>query len=152
MLKFELDFGTVLKLGSWAGSFQENVDFLDYLHNLSLSKTKTKIESCVRNNINAFHWTRWQEDFEEVVDGYAVRDSDTFTPEQREWFACYTQYLVYALQTSSKEIFQYYDKDVFLEIMNGWARYHTFGVDLFVETVITKYGKPPNANVTMLCM
>ena len=142
-MKFDFEFVTVLKLGDWAASFEDNIDFIDYWYKLSLSRTKYEIESDIMNKINAFHWTRWQEDFEVFVDGYNVVVGEGYSASQREWFAMYSQYLVYAFQASSAFLAEYYGKDTYRDIMADWFKYHTFGIDQFVENIVIKYGLPP---------
>ena len=142
-LKFEYNLTIVRKLAQWAIDLPNNIDFLDYWYNLSLSETKYKIESSVANNINAFHWTRWKEDFEEFVDGYKPQPGDGFSEQEREWFAMYSQYLVCELQISSKEIAVHYGKDMFVRLMKGWFKYHTFGTNLFMDHFSEKFGLPP---------
>lgn len=148
----EFNFGIVLKLGDWASNLPEDIDFIDYWYNLSLSKTKAQIESDPTHKINAFHWTRWKEDFEEFVDKYEIKPGEAYEPDEREWFALYMQYLVYGLQMSGKQIAEHYGKNVFVAMMNGWYRYHTFGVDLFIETFAEKFGLPENTQIHALNM
>ena len=142
-MKLEYDFTTVRKLSAWARDLSDNIDFIDYWYNLYLSHTKHQIEESIMNKINAFHWTRWQEDFEEYVDHYKPITGDGYFAQEREWFAMYMQYLVYAFQMPSRGLASYYGKDVFHGIMSKWFKYHTFGVDLFVEHIVTDFGKPP---------
>jgi len=151
-LSLEFDFGIVIKFGGWASNLPENTDFIDYWYNLCLSKTKAQIESDPTHKINAFHWTRWKEDFEEFVDKYEVKSGESYTPEEREWFAHYMQYLVYGLQLPGKQIAEHYGKNVFTAIINGWSKYHTFGVDLFIETIADRFGVPENAQIHALNM
>ena len=142
-MNYELEFTTVLKLGDWAANLPDDVDFIDYWYHLSLSATKHEIESNFMNKINAFHWTRWKEDFEEYTDGYQPVGGEGFSATEREWFAMYTQYLVYALQASSGSLAKHYGKDTYRDIMDNWFKYHTFGVDQFVENITMKHGLPP---------
>ena len=141
-LRFEYNLTTVRKLAQWATALPDNIDFLDYWYNLSLSETKYKIESSIANKINAFHWTRWKEDFEEFVDGYEPKAGDSFNEEEREWFAMYSQYLVYELQMPSREIALYYGKDMYAKLMQCWFKYHTFGTNLFMDHFLEKFGLP----------
>ena len=142
-MRFEYDFILVRKFAAWARNLPDNIDFIDYWYNLSLSETKHKIEEHPANKINAFHWTRWQEDFEQYVDSYVPIISDElFYYQEREWFAMNMQYLVYAFQVPSREIASYYSKDLHREIFFDWHKYHTFGVDQFVENIVIKYGQP----------
>lgn len=141
--KLNFEFGTVLKLGDWAANLSENIDFIDYWYNLSLSRTKHEIESDILNKINAFHWTRWKEDFEEYTDGYHTVLGEGYSAPQREWFAMYSQYLVYAFQVPSRLLAEHYGMDTFREIMGNWFKYHTFGVDQFVENIVMEHGLPP---------
>ena len=142
-LKFDVESNTVKKLAQWAIALPDTIDFIDYWYNLSLSETKSKIESSIANNINAFHWTRWKEDFEEFVDGYKLQPGEGFSEQEREWFAMYSQYLVYELQLSSREIALYYGKGMFVELMRGWFKYHTFGTNLFMDHFTERFGLPP---------
>jgi hypothetical protein len=152
-MKFNFEFVTVIKLGDWAANLDDDIDFIDYWFHLSLSQTKYKIESDIMNNINAFHWNRWKEDFEIFVDGYAIVKGEGYSAPEREWFAMYVQYLVYAFQVSSRFLAEYYGKPVFRDIMKDWFKYHTFGVDQFVERIIIKHGLPAGvSSVEKLCM
>ena len=141
-MKFNFEFVTVLKLGDWAANLDDDIDFIDYWYNLSLSRTKHDIESDIMNSINAFHWNRWKEDFEAFVDGYRVVVGEGYSASQREWFAMYTQYLVYAFQVSSGFIAKHYGKDIYCGIMADWFKYHTFGIDQFVENIVIRHGLP----------
>ena len=141
-MKFDFEFVTVLKLGDWAANLDDNIDFIDYWFHLSLSRTKYKIESDIMNNINAFHWTRWKEDFEVFTDGYRIIVGEGYSSSQREWFAMYTQYLVYAFQVSSSFLAEHYGEDIYRDIMEDWFKYHTFGVDQFVENIVMRHGLP----------
>ena len=114
---FNYEFTTVWKLGNWAEALSDDTDFLDYWYNLFLSETKYKIEKNIVNKINAFHWTRWQEDFEEFVDGYIPQNGTGFASDVRGWFAKYMQYLVFAFQIPGKEIASFYSKDIFGKIL-----------------------------------
>jgi hypothetical protein len=148
----KFNFGAVLKLGDWAASLSENIDFIDYWYNFALSKTKAQIESDSTHKISTFHWTRWQEDFEKFADKYEVKPGESYALDEREWFAHYMQYLVYGLRLPSKQIAEHYGKDAFIKVMNGWFRYHTFGVDLFIETFAGKFGTPDNVQIHALNM
>ena len=141
--EFVFEFGTDLKLGDWAANLADDIDFIDYWYHLSLSSTKYEIESNYMNKINAFHWTRWKEDFEEFTDGYQIISGEGFSAAEREWFAMYTQYLVYAFQASSSFLARHYGKNTYRDIMDNWFKYHTFGVDQFVENIAIKHGLPP---------
>ena len=149
-VKYEYDYGHSLKFGGWAKSIPDSIDFVDYWFNLFLSKTKAQIEEHKANTINAFHWTRWKEDFESFVDMYQPFDGvEVYYELERSWFARYMQYLVCGLQLPSAEIARWYGKDQFREIIRNWFRYHTFGGNLFVEYVISEHGGlPPGAIVT----
>jgi hypothetical protein len=152
VITLNLDFGAVLKFGDWAINLSDEIDFIDYWYNLTLSRTKAQIESDPMSSINAFHWTRWQEDFEEFVDKYQPKAGNGFTQSQREWFAAYTHYLVCALGLPSKAVAVHYGAEKFTNLMDGWSRYHTFGVDQFVESFISEYGTPPNSKLRLLYM
>ena len=147
---YEFDFGTVWKLGQWASNLPDDIDFIDYWYNLFLSATKKRIDKNIVNKINAFHWTRWQEDFEEFVDKYKPLRGDGFGADARDWYGMYMQYLVYAFKLPGEDIARFYGKDVFAHVMNGWTRYHTYGVDLFVETIVSRYGCPIEAERIIL--
>ena len=151
-MKLENNIRVVRKFSSWAGSLSGDIDFIDYWYNLYLSKTKTRIDSNPADNINAHYWTRWQEDFEEFVDGYIPRQGEGFIEADREWFASYMQYLIYAIQMSSKDIANYYGKEVFTQVISSAPAYHTFGVDLFIEHFVDRFGLPSGIEVMPLNM
>ena len=142
ILNLEFHFNTVLKFYAWAERLPDNIDFIDYWYNLYLSKTKARIESSLADNINAFHWTRWQEDFEVFTDGYKPLPGHGYTANMRQWFGQYMQFLVYGLDTPSRLLAEHYGKDVFLDTMEDWFKYHTFGADQFVQNFAEKYGTP----------
>lgn len=142
MSRFEYDFITVLKFYTWAERLPDEIDFVDYWYNLFLSETKARIESSIADNINAFHWTRWREDFEIYVDGYKPLDGVGYTPAIRQWFAQYMQFLVYALDAPSKQIAEHYGKSVFQDTVGDWFQYHTFGTNKFVQDFTEKHGMP----------
>ena len=146
MSNVEFNFTTVLKFGGWAESLPDDIDFLDYWYNLFLSKTKAQIESSILDNINAFHWTRWREEFEEYIDGYKPIPGNGYDSEIRLWFGEYMQYLVYGLDTPSFKIASHYKKDVFQSVFDDWFVYHTFGVDQFIENFTERFGLPPGVN------
>ena len=141
-LSIEYNYMTVRKFSHWAGRLPETIDFIDYWYHFFLSKTKEKIESDPMHHINAFHWTRWQEDFEDFVDRYTPRPGEAYSEEERSWFAAYMQYLVYAMQLLSRNIAEHYGKDVFTNVMGNWFQYHCFGVDQFITRFVEKYGLP----------
>ena len=145
-LNLEYEFVTVLKFYCWAEQLPNDVDFIDYWYNLFLSKTKAQIESSIADNINAFHWTRWQEDFEEYTDGYQPQPGDGYSADMRQWFGQYMQCLVYGLDTPSRQIAEHYGKEVFLATMEDWFRYHTFGVDQFIQNFAERFGLPPGVS------
>jgi len=141
-LKFEYDYGTVIKFYNWAESLSDDTDFVDYWYNLFLSETKRKIESGISCNINAFHWRRWKNDFEIYVDKYAPKKGDSYFPELRSWYAHYMQCLLYTLQISSKEIADFYGEQIFDDVTKMFYKYHCYGIDYFVGSFIEKYGSP----------
>ena len=143
-MKYEYELATVLKLGDWAANLPDDIDFIDYWYNLAMSGTKAEIESDFMNSINAFHWTVWQDRFEELTDSYRKVNGEGFAASEREWFANYTQYLVYAFQVPSSYIAKHYGRQFYIDIMNGWTKYHTLGVDQFVDNIVAKYGMLPN--------
>ena len=149
-MKFDFEFITVIKLGDWAIELPDDIDFIDYWYNLALSKTKWEIESNFMNSINAFHWTLWQDRFEELTDGYNRKSGEGFCCSEREWFAHYTQYLVYAFQMSSKELAEYYGLQFYVDLMRGWGKYHILGVDQFVHVVGEDYGLPTRVEEIVL--
>ena len=104
MLKYEYDLTTVFKLSEWSEALPETIDFIDYWYNFCLSDTKSWIETYIGNKINAFDWTRWQNDFEVFSEMYRPIQGESFSGEERSWFAAFTQYLVYAFQTCSKTL------------------------------------------------
>ena len=142
MLRFEYDYGTVIKFYDWAENLSDDLDFVDYWYNLFLSQTKEKIESGISRNINAFHWTRWKNDFEIYVDKYAPQKGDGFFPDLRNWYAHYMQCLVYALQIPSREIAEFYGKSVFDYATKMFYKYHCYGIDYFIRSFTEKYGLP----------
>lgn len=144
MLNLEFHFNTVLKFQSWAERLPDDVDFIDYWYNLFLSKTKERIESSLADNINAFYWTRWREDFEEFTDGYKPLQGEGYSPDMRQWFGQYMQFLVYGLDTPSRKTADHYGIEVFRDTMENWFRFHTFGVDQFIQSFTETYGLPPD--------
>ena len=142
-MKFEYNLGTVLKFQDWAENLPDDVDFIDYWYNIFLSKTKEGIEESMLNNINAFWWNRWRNDFEKYVDGYVPVTGDGINPDIRNWVAQYMQYLVYALQVPSKRIAEFYGKKVFDAVAKMYSKYHCYGVDYFVNSFVSEFGLPP---------
>lgn len=136
---YEYEYITVSKLSDWAESLSGDIDFLDYWYHLSISDIKHSIEVSILNKINAFEWTRWQEDFEEV---YRPIPGEGYDKELRFWFADFSQMLVYALQISSKDIAICYGKDGFAKILDKWYQYHTFGTDHAVSRFVEDFGMP----------
>ena len=146
-MKYEYDFTTVSKLASWAESLRDDVDFIEYWYHLSLSNTKERIETSVANNINAFYWTRWQEDFEEFVDLYKPVSGNGYNRDVRYWFAYAMQCAVYGFQLSSRELAQFYGKPGYKAIIDKWFKYHTFGIDLLIEHLNIEFGIPGGAEI-----
>ena len=142
-MKFEYSDATVFKMSSWAEHLPNDIDFIDYWYNLFLSETKAKIESHPMNNINAFYWNRWRNDFEIYVDEYSPIPGDGFQAEERFFLGWYMQYVVYAMQIPSRQIAEHYGKDVFQKVLNGWFKYHTFGSNLFMVHFVDNFGLPP---------
>jgi len=142
-MKFEFSEITVSKMASWAEHLPEDIDFIDYWYNLFLSKTKARIESDPMDNINAFYWNRWKNDFEIYVDKYDPIPGNGRHAEERFFFGWYMQYVVYALRTPSCRIAEYYGKDVFQKVLDGWFKYHTFGSNLFMVHFSDNFGLPP---------
>ena len=136
---YEYEYVTVSKLSDWAESLPDDIDFLDYWYHLSTSDIKHSIEVSILNKINAFEWTRWQEDFEEV---YSPKPGEGYDKELRFWFADFSQMLVYAFQVSSKDIAIYYGKDGFSKTLDKWYQYHTFGTDHAISRFIETFGIP----------
>ncbi|MCL2158995.1 MAG: hypothetical protein FWH48_06285 [Oscillospiraceae bacterium] len=148
-MKFEYNLGTVLKFQDWAENLPDDADFVDYWYNLFLSQTKEKIEESMLNNINAFWWNRWRNDFETYVDAYVPISGNGQTPDIRNWFAQYMQYLVYALQLPSKKIAEFYGKGAFEAVAKMYPKHHCYGADYFVNSFIGEFGLPPEvASVT----
>ena len=129
-------------MGAWAEHLSADIDFIDYWYNLFLSETKAKIESHPMNNINAFYWNRWKNDFEIYVDKYAPVPGIGYNGEVRFFLGWYMQYVVYALQIPSRQIAEHYGKEVFQQVLDGWFKYHTFGSNLFMEHFADKFGLP----------
>ena len=144
-MKYEYDYSTVMKFYGWAECLPDDVDFVDYWYNLFLSQTKEKIESSIFRNINAFHWTRWKNDFERYVDGYVRKEGEGFYPELRNWYAHYMQCLVYAYQISSKSIAEHYGRDIFVSTTQMFYKYHCYGIDYFIRSFADKNGLPADA-------
>jgi len=142
-MKFEYSLGTMIKFQDWAENLPDDIDFADYWYNLFLSKTKEKIEESPLNNINAFWWNRWKNDFEIYVDGYTPVPGDGANPHVRNWAAQYMQYLVYALQVPSKTIAKFYGKRTFEAILGMYPKYHCYGADYFVNSFADEFGLPP---------
>ena len=141
-MKLEYEFGTVLKLAHWAEELDDSIDFIDYWYNLALSKTKWLIESDMANRINAFHWTRWKEDFEQFEEKYDPKYGNGYSGAERSYFAMYSQYLVYSLQLYSKELAEYYGKSGFQKLMDCYNQYHCIGSNLFADKFAEKFGLP----------
>ncbi|MCL1883465.1 MAG: hypothetical protein FWF81_06925 [Defluviitaleaceae bacterium] len=139
-MKYEYEYITVSKLSEWAENLPNDIDFLDYWFNLSLSNVKFLIESDIVNKINAFEWTRWQNDFERE---YQPQPGEGYDRELRFWFADFSQMLVYSLQISSKEIARYYGKDKFAMLAEKWYQYHIFGTDHAINRFAETFGLPP---------
>jgi hypothetical protein len=145
-MKNEYCFTIVSKLSSWAENLPDDIDFIDYWYNLSLSSTKADIDSDMMNKINAFSWTIWQENFEEYVDRYIPIKGEGFDIDNRSFFGRYMQYLVYAFGLPSKTIAEHFGVEGYRNIMLEMPKYHTMGSDSFVECIIDKYGLPPNVS------
>ena len=145
-MKYEYDFTTISKLAAWAESLRDDVDFIDYWYHLSLSSTKAKIEESVANNINAFFWTRWQEDFEDYFDQYLPIPGNGYSRDIRYWFAYAMQCVVYGFQLSSREIALFYGKSGYKAILDQWFKYHTFSIDLFIDHLTIELGMPDGAS------
>ena len=126
------------KFADWAKSLSDDVDFIDYWYNLFLSQTKERIESNPLNNINAFWWTRWKEDFEEFVDKYKPITGNGFDADIRYWFASCMQEAVNRLDISSKEIAQRYGKDSFAYMINFWHHYQPMFGEEFVNKFVNQ--------------
>jgi len=142
-LRFEYDFYIVRKLASWAYNLPDNIDFIDYWYNLFLSNSKILLDEPDEGNLASFGVNRWRNDFETYVDNYTPKKGEGFDDWAREYFATYSQYLVYELQTSSKEIAELYGKDMFEWLMSHYNRFHTFGSNLFMQYFIEEWGLPP---------
>ncbi|MCL2124384.1 MAG: hypothetical protein FWH33_00155 [Oscillospiraceae bacterium] len=143
-MKFEYSDITVSKMGAWAESLADDIDFIDYWFNLFMSKTKARIESDPMDNINAFYWNRWKNDFEIYVDKYTPIPGNGYHVEERFFLGWYMQYVVYALRVPSKLIAEFYGKEVFRQVLDGWFKYHTFGSNLFMVHFVDKFGLPPD--------
>ena len=144
--------GTMIKFSNWAANLSDDIDFMDYWYNLFKSNTKARIESSWMDNINAFWWTRWCEDFEVFVDKYQPLGGAGYERSTRDWYARYMQYLIYSLQMTSKEFATVYDKDVFLGIMENWFKYHTISIDQAVARFVEEFGNRTGREVRRLYM
>ena len=140
LLSLEYNYIIILKLSDWAEDLSCPIDFIDYWYHLCLSEVKKAIEDDPLNKINAFHWTRWREDFE---NDYQPPCGESFSAPERAWFASYLQYLVYAYQIPSKKLALHYGKALFCRLMEEYYRFHCFGADQFTERFADKYGLPP---------
>ena len=145
-MKFEYCFTIVSKLSGWAENLPDDIDFIDYWYNVSLSKTKAYIDSDIMHRMNAFSFTIWQENFEVFIDGYVPVTGEGYDIDSRSFFARYIQYLVYAFQMPSKTIAEFYGKEIYKNIVLGMPKYHTMGSDSFVENIVAKYGIPPGVS------
>lgn len=141
-MSLDYEFTTVLKLSDWAGELDGDIDFIDYWYNLFLSDVKFEIEDDFGNNINAFHWNRWKNDFETA---YEPQKGDGFSRDKRYWFAQFTQYLIFSLKVYSRDFAIHYKKEIFSKLMADWFQFHCFGVDASIERFIDKYGLHPKA-------
>lgn len=139
-LYFEYDFIVVSKLACWASRLPDNYDFLDYWYNLFLSPIKYGIDDEDYDNTTSFWLTRWRIDFEKT---YTPITGESFCEEEREWFAMYSQYLVYELQTPSRVIAEYYGKDMFAWLMDRYPKYHCIGTNLYMQYFVEEWGCPP---------
>ena len=142
-LRFEYDIIIVMKLQQWAERLSDDIDFIDYWYNFFLSQTKAKLDEPYKSNLASFWINRWQEDFETYVDKYTPIPGNGFYNEERAWFAQYSQYLVYELQTPSRDIALLYDKPMFEWMMANYHKFHCFGTNLFMEYFVEQWGLPP---------
>ena len=67
----------------------------------------------------------------------------------RNWYAHYMQCLVYALQMPSKEIAEFYGKDIFAEATKMFYKYHCYGIDYFIRSFVEKYGSSVGVGETI---
>jgi hypothetical protein len=140
-LRFEHDIYIVRKLSSWAENhIDEETDFIDYWYNLFQSQTKTLIDEPDKGNVASFGVARWKNDFETYADKYIPQKGQSFSPEERSYFAAYSQYLVYELQIPSKKITELYGKPMFEWLMTHYNRFHTFGLKLFIQYFAEEWG------------
>ena len=138
-MKYEFDIIVHNKLAHYAESLSEEIDFIDYWINFCKSSVFREIESNWFARINAFHWTRWREDFELI---YEPIKGNGYSEKERWWYASFMHYLQYAMQSPSASIVDYYGKEVLFSLMDEWYQYHTFGVDCAIEKFIEKHNKP----------
>ena len=143
-LRYEYDIIITMKLQQWAKRLSDDIDFVDYWYSLFLSKTKKYLDEPDKGTLASFWINRWQEDFEEYVDKYKPKQGEGFSAEERGWLAQYTQYLVYELQTPSKDIAIIYGKPMFEWMLKGYIKFHCFGTNLFMEHFVEKWGLPRN--------
>ena len=126
------------KFANWAGSLADDACFIDYWYNLFLSQTKERIESNPLNNINAFWWTRWKEDFEVFVDKYRPIKGNGYDADIRHWFAACMQEVVNQSNLSSKDIAKKYGKKGFANMIKYWHHYQPMFGEEFVQKFLNQ--------------
>ena len=142
-LRFEYDISIVRKLTAWAENYlTDDTDFIDYWFNLFRSKTKIFIDEPDEGNLASFGVNRWKNDFEIYVDKYMPKKGTGFYGEERCYFAAYSQYLIYELQTPSQVIAELYGKPMFEWLMAHYNRFHCFGSNLFIQYFVEEWGLP----------
>jgi len=139
-MRFEYDYIITAKLAEWARRLPDDCHFVDYWYNLFLSDVKRGIDDKEVDNSASFWLTRWREDFELE---YSPRRGQTTYDYQRAWFAMYTQYLVYELQTPSRVLATHYGVACFAWLMERYDTFHTIGTNLFTEYFVEEWGWPP---------
>ena len=138
-MKYEFDIIVHGKIANYAENLSNEDDFIDYWYNFMKSPVLREIESNMFARINAFHWTRWKEDFERT---YTPVKGNGYSGKEKWWYSAFLHYFQYAIQSSSACIAGFYGKGVLQSLMDEWYQYHTFGVDCAIEKFIEKYNKP----------
>ncbi|MCL1863975.1 MAG: hypothetical protein FWF78_10460 [Defluviitaleaceae bacterium] len=140
-MHFEYDYFVTAKLSEWARRLPDDCDFLDYWFNFFMSDIKRGIDDKGLDNSTSFWLTRWRYDFEKE---YSPIHGEGYFDYERAWFAMYTQYLVYELQTPSRLLANHYEIKVFKWLLERYQQYHTIGVNLFIDYFTEEWGFPPN--------
>ena len=143
MFNYKSNQTLLIKYSMWLNGLPKNTDILDYWYNLFLSETKACIDEDI-DNMQAFWYNRWIEDFLEYRDSYKPIVTEEPNKVDGTYLAYYTDYLVSALNIPSREIVSHYGKESFQWIADEYYKLHTFGENLFIELFIEEFGLPPN--------